>query len=358
MEPDPGHHLVQDVWSCKPIWEEGCGEEGWGWRRQVTACVCRPQSLWNGPWGPRLGRSLKHEASVCVYAQTRADGFIERFHTRPPPAAGLFGNPPGDANGNPDPRRAGLEAAQTFLPGRIRPRGQQGQQDAAQGTRVSRGALCARFSRGNRPGAAGRGSGLTEASHPPAVTPSSPGPTTPGSSRSLPDLGLPARPGERIEVRGGGPRGMRSRQSPRLQAGGRRPLRGGGSFIEVPPYSAGPRDSPHYRRRRLRLAALGSKWPPESVPRWGHAVRLAVPRPRVAQRPATPPPIRSWRARSLASARGRRVAASARAPQPAHHRSSRRQQGLSPTLRFPGLSFPFREMGSHLGRWDAENTWG
>ena len=78
----------------------------------------------------------------------------------------------------------------------------------------------------------------------------------------------------------------------------------------------------------------------------------------MAQRPETPPPIRSWRACSLALARGRRVAASARAPQPAHHRSSHRQQGLSPTLRFPGLSFPFREMGSHLGRWDAENTWG
>lgn len=182
---------------------------------------------------------------------------------------------------NLDPERAGPEAAQRYLLGRhSAPRPAGGSTTLRSGTRVSRGALCARFSRGNRPGAAGRGGGLTEASHPPAITPSSPGPTTPGSSRSLPDLGgLPARSGKRIEVRGGGPRGMRSRQSPRLQAGGRRPLRGGGSFIEVPPYSAGPQDSPHYRRRRLRLAALGARWPPESVPRWGHAVRLAVPRP-------------------------------------------------------------------------------
>ena len=92
-----------------------------------------------------------------------------------------------------------------------------------------------------------------------------------------------------IEVGGRGPRGMRFGRSPRLRAGERRPLRGRCvSFLEVQTYSAGPRDLPHYRRRRLRL---GARWAPESVPRWGHAVRLAVPAPRVAQSPATPPPI-------------------------------------------------------------------
>ena len=121
-----------------------------------------------------------------------------------------------------------------------------------------------------------------------------------------------------IEVGGQGPRGMRFGRSPRLRAGERRPLRGRCvSFLEVQTYSAGPRDLPHYRRRRLRL---GARWAPESVPRWGHAVRLAVPAPRVAQSPATPPPILVVESLQPRVSRRRRVAASARAPQPAHPR--------------------------------------
>lgn len=192
-----------------------------------------------------------------------------------------------------------------------------------------------------RPGAAGRRGGLTEASHPPAVTPplpAPPRPDCPGAAR--PRRSPCATP---IEVGGRGPRGMRFGRSPRLRVGERRPVRERCvSFIEVQTYSAGPRDSPHYRRWRLRL---GARWPPESGPRWGHAVRLAVPGPRVAQRPATPPPILVVESLQPRVSRRRRVAASARAPQPAHPRSSHWQLGLGRTLRFAGLRFPFREMG-------------
>lgn len=149
MEPDPGHHLVHDVWSCKPIWEEGWGEERWGWRRQETACVFRPQSLWNGPRGPRQ-EGTSSMRPLCVYAQTHGEGFLELFHTRLPPTVELSRNPLGDANKNPDPTRPGLEAAQTYLLGRhSAPRPAGGSTTLRSGTRVQRGALCARFSQGN-----------------------------------------------------------------------------------------------------------------------------------------------------------------------------------------------------------------
>ena len=100
--------------------------------------------------GTQAGRDLKHAASVCVYAQTHGEGFIELFHTRLPPTVELFRNPLGDANKKPDPTRPGLEAAQTYLLGRhSAPRPAGGSTTLRSGTRVQRGALCARFSQGN-----------------------------------------------------------------------------------------------------------------------------------------------------------------------------------------------------------------
>lgn len=287
--------------------------------------------------------------SLCVHVRTDARRGIHRVlpHYTSANRGAIQESPwrfqqeTGPHTGGPGSRPQ-VPALPTFGPAASR-----GQHDAAQrypspGRRALRPVLPGK----RRPGAAGRRGRLAEPSHPPAVTPSSPGPTTPGLSGSLPDLGgLLARPrsgsrsGARVhEAWGlGGRRGSRPGGGDHCRSGGR-------SFIEVPTYSAGPRDSPRYRRRRLRL---GARWPPESVPRWATLSASQSRGPAWPSVPRHPLPSRSWRACSLASSRRRRVAASARAPQPAQSRlrSSHRQLGLGPTLRFPGLSFPFREMG-------------
>lgn len=320
-------------------WREG---DGAGGERQVTACIFRPQSLWNGPGD--LGREDSSMQPLCAcVAETHGEGFIEFFHTILPPIVELFQGIPwrfqqetGPHTGGPGSRPQ-VPALPTFGPAASRGT------TLRSGTRVPGGALCAQFSQGNG-GQEQQAEGRASQAVPPAgCHPSSPGPTTPGLSGSLPKPQASLRDREAVEVGGRGSRGIGFGRSPRLQAGGEAITAGAGrSFYRSPDILRRSRSSPRYRRRRLRLGARcapGITCPdgPCRLAVWQARSGLAVPR-----RPPSHPSARSLQPRSLTSCRGAKRPSGSPPPAglipaPLSHPAA---GSLVPILWFPGLQLP------------------